>query len=88
MKPLVRPVADLTRAELERALGKAHALSMALCDEMIAAGRGHERPSETSQLTDPLAQRVNAAAEREQALRDEAARRTRWHGSLHRIVKM
>lgn len=78
----------LTRAELERALAKAHALSMALCDEMIAAGRGHERPSETRTKADKLAQRVNAAAQAEQALRDEAARRQAWHGSLHRIVKM
>lgn len=78
----------LTRAELERALAKAHALSMALCDEMIAAGRGHERPSETRTKADELAQRVNAAAQAEQALRDEAARRQAWHGNLRRIVKM
>lgn len=80
-----KPIRELTRSELDRALAQAHKRSMELVDAMIAAGRGHERPSDTRGKADELSQRVNAAADSEQALRAEAARRMAWHGSHHRI---
>lgn len=60
----------------------------ALVDAMIAAGRGHERPTETCKLADPLALRYTAALERYTALGEERRRRMEWHGSLLPIRKM
>lgn len=43
--------------------------SSALCDQMIAEGRGHERPSDYEKKTDPLSVRVRAVATGMYALR-------------------
>lgn len=73
---------SMSRAELQRAMDRAGKASMELCDEMIAAGRGNERPSETAGKTDPLSVRFNAARALDSALHAEAARRMRYHGNL------
>ena len=80
-------VADMQPAQLTRALAKARAESDAICDALIAAGRGHERPSETRTLADPLALRWQANARTLDTLNAEHARRMEWHGSLKRIPR-
>jgi len=49
--------------------------SSQLNDQMIAAGRGHERPSEYLKMSDPLATKLRANYERRMALRNEIDRR-------------
>lgn len=78
-------VENLTRAALRAAIDKADAESSALCDALIIAGRGHERPSETRAKTDDLSMRYIAAADRCAALYGERSRRVAYHGTEHRI---
>lgn len=80
----MKPVRTLTRAELQRALDLADRQHMAVIDEMIKAGRGHETPSETARRDDPLSLRFNAAAERSRELYAERSRRMAYHGNEHR----
>lgn len=52
---------DMTRAELERAKKRAGIACSQLCDELIAAGRGNELPSEIQKKSDPLSLRYMRA---------------------------
>ena len=72
----------MTRAELERAMLIAGKKAMVICEAMIAAGRGYEKPSETRTKTDPLSIARNVAADWEAALYAERERRLTYHGKL------
>lgn len=75
---------DMTRAEIERASDEAHKACFALCDEMIAAGRGHERPSETALKDDELSLRHTTALRLAHDIAAECRRRMEFQGNLHR----
>lgn len=82
--PLMKPAPSLptlTAGQLAKAIAKADALSSALCSEMIAAGRGYEKSSETRAKSDPLAVRCNAASRAMADLMAERDSRRQWHGS-------
>lgn len=83
----MKPVAELSAAQLRAALDKADAVHSAILDEMIANGRGHERPTETAVKDDDLSRRFNASMARMQELRFEARERERYHGSLRPIKR-
>lgn len=78
---------DLTRAELARVEERADRVCRRYTDEMIAAGRGHELPSQTARKDDPLSKLYTAAMEHSADIGAEKRRRMVYHGSLHRIVK-
>lgn len=78
-KPLY-PHAATPKPKLEAALAKARAEGTKLNEEMIAAGRGTEKPTETRGKTDDLSQRVNKSHELERSLQEEVKRRQRYHG--------
>lgn len=81
----MKPISELSPAELTKRIAKADEISSALCSEFIAAGRGYELPSETITKTDPLALRWRNHAQYSSNLRDERDRRMTYHGSLKRI---
>lgn len=81
----MKPLPTLSETQLRKAISKAEMTAFAICDEMIAAGRGHERASETLKLSDPLALRYRENARILRELRGEAEARQEWHGSLKRI---
>jgi hypothetical protein len=54
---------------------------------MIAAGRGHELPSETRKKTDPLSLRYIASANLCVCLYGEARSRMEYHGKLTPIKR-
>jgi lysophospholipase L1-like esterase len=64
--------AAMTPAQINTELDKLDKLDSALTDEMIAAGRGHERPSEYLRATDPLSVEM----------RDIFGRRTKLHNEI------
>lgn len=80
----MKPLRELTRAELERVEARSDRTCRRYCDEMIAAGRGHELPSETAKKTDPLSRLYHAALELGADIAAEKRLRMEWHGSLHR----
>lgn len=80
----MKPLRDMTRAELERCKAKADAVRREVIEEMIAAGRGHERPSETRLKTDALSLRYMESAFVDQDIADECRRRIDFHGNLHK----
>jgi len=65
----------MTAGEINKELAKLDAESTKITAEMISAGRGHERPSETFTMTDPLALRSRAIWSRRDALRREMEQR-------------
>jgi hypothetical protein len=65
----------LTPSEINRRLDRLDKLSSKLTDEFIAAGRGHELPSETFKKTDPLAERKRRVWADSDALHREISRR-------------
>lgn len=75
---------DMTRSELEREAAKADKLYSAILDEMIAAGRGHERPSETRMKKDSLSLRFIASLCLCQDFVQESRRRMEYHGNLNK----
>jgi hypothetical protein len=79
------PHAHLSEEKLETLYKKHNEESPQLGSEMIAAGRGLEKPSETRTKNDPLAQRVNAGADRHAKIVEEMQRRRRFHGQLKPI---
>jgi hypothetical protein len=79
---------DLMSArELQDAYDRSSAKRSKLNTEMIEAGRGYEKPSETRTKTDDLARRVNEEGERFDAITREMDRRKTYHGSLKPIQK-
>ena len=83
-KPLY-PHASLSKPKLEAAYKKAKEADSKTTRELIEAGRGNERPSETAKKTDELSQRAIAAAEQRQSLFQEMERRKAWGGTLKPI---
>jgi hypothetical protein len=68
-------LSTLTPSEINRRLDRLDKLSSKLTDEFIAAGRGHELPSETFKKTDPLAERKRRVWADSDALHREISRR-------------
>lgn len=68
-------LSTLTPSEINRRLDRLDKLSSKLTDEFIAAGRGHEKPSETFTKTDPLAERSKQVWAEQDVLRREISRR-------------
>jgi len=68
-------LSTLTPSEINRRLDRLDKLSSKLTDEFIAAGRGHELPSETFTKTDPLAERKKRVWSESDALHREISRR-------------
>lgn len=71
----VRDPAGMTPAEINRELERIGAKESKLGSQMIAQGRGHERPSETVTKDDPLAQQYKALWQRRDELLGEVRRR-------------
>ncbi len=67
--------ATMTAQQINKELDKLDMQDSTLGDEMIAAGRGHERPSEYLKMEDPLSRELLANYERRSALRNEIALR-------------
>lgn len=82
---LLYPHANLSATKLQAAYQKQKAENLRLNGEMIATGRGYERPSKTRTKTDELSRRVNAAADRHNSLLTEIRRREEFSGSLKRL---
>ena len=66
---------EMSGPAINRELEKLSKQSSELCDKFIAAGRGHERPSETLKLSDPLAVEFRTISDRRADLMFEARRR-------------
>jgi len=65
----------MTAGQINKALDRLERKSSALNQKFIDAGRGHERPSETFKLTDPLSRAYHVDAKARESLRVEIARR-------------
>lgn len=70
-----RDAAGMSAADINRELDRADKLSSDITTELIAAGRGHELPTETVKKSDPLAVRFKTLYARRYALRSEIERR-------------
>lgn len=77
----------MSATQLEKTTEKADKAHMALVDKMIAAGRGHEKPSETRTKDDALSKEFNASMERVGELSQERQARLTYHGKLHPIKR-
>lgn len=75
MKLSTTDPAGMTAGQINRELDKLEKLRDAITSEFIATGRGHERPSETDTMSDPLALRDHALRSRFSALHGEIDRR-------------
>lgn len=62
---------QMTAAQINKRLDQIEKLDSALMDEMIAAGRGNEKPTDYLNKTDPLSQRARALFDERSALRNE-----------------
>lgn len=80
----MRAPASMTAGQINRELDALDARESALLDALIAAGRGHELPSETRKLSDPLALRYAALSDRRWDLRCEVEVRY-GPGAPHRL---
>lgn len=78
----------LSEKKLRDAYCKTSAARSEVTDELIAAGRGYERHSETAAKSDPLSCKYIAAHEACAAVIAEQKRRMEWHGSLRPIRKL
>jgi len=76
------PYSHLSSTALKGAYDKHKMKGSAINQEMIDAGRGYEKPSETRTKSDPLSQRKNAASDVHSHLVTEMQRRESAHGSL------
>lgn len=70
-----KAVGDMSASEINKAMDKLSELDSRLTTEMIEAGRGYERPSETFDKSDPLAMRMKELYSRRMALVNEIERR-------------
>lgn len=70
-----KPPECMTAGEINKALDRLDKIGSKLTDEFIAAGRGHELPSETFKKDDPLAKRYIENANARSRLRAEIAAR-------------
>ena len=70
-----RDPAGMSAADINRELDRADKLGSQIATELIAAGRGHELPTETVKKSDPLSVRLKTHFARRYALRNEVERR-------------
>lgn len=82
-----KPLSEMPRAALEKALEKARAASSVVIKELINEGFGHTKPSEILAMNTPLSQRYAATRQHERALVDEREVRMRYQGNAHPIKK-
>lgn len=68
-------VRELTPSTINRYLDRLDEASETMTDVFIAEGRGHETPSETFQMSDPLAILARDLYDARSMLRDEISRR-------------
>lgn len=81
----MKPARELTAAQLRaRTLTLSDRL-LQINDEFIAAGRGHERPSDIRGKTDLLSFAWIECADALREARDEQVRRLAWGGTLRPI---
>jgi hypothetical protein len=81
-------LSTMSAAQIEAHYNKLQARSSALGREMIDAGRGYEKPSETRTKSDPLAKKVNAISDELQPVIAEMDARRRYHGNLKPIHRV
>src|SRR5579859_578445 len=65
----------MTAGQINKALDKIDAEDSKLTDQMIADGRGYERPSEYLNKTDPLSRKIKANHDKRMELQIEMGRR-------------
>lgn len=78
-------LSKLTKSQLLKKKEVVSEKQSKIADEMIAAGRGYELPTETRQKTDELSLQFIDAADKFLAVQNEIERRIKYHGSLDRI---
>lgn len=69
--PTSEEIATWPASKINTTLDRLDKLNSTLVDEFIAAGRGHETPSETWKLNDPLAERYKRISRAQDTLRNE-----------------
>lgn len=72
---LTKDPAAMTASEINKALDRLDARRSRNTDAFIAAGRGHERPNEYLQKSDPLSTEARLIFDEQSALRHEIAMR-------------
>ena len=77
-------MAKMTASQINAALDKNDKAWSKITNELIAEGRGRELPSETSESTDPLSRRFQAATREHERLQSEIRRRY-GPGAPHRL---
>lgn len=82
-----KPVSELPRAALLKALEKASEASSKVNREAIDAGHGMTKVSELMVLPGPLGDRYRETTVRQQELYAEKEARLRYQGTLHPIKK-
>ena len=80
----MKPLTELTPAELERRKRSIARRSEIINDAMIAAGRGFEKPTETRTKTDALSARWRECSDAWIAVVAEEQRRITYHGNTRR----
>ncbi len=84
----MKPLSELSAAQLNKAFDKANVIRDAITAEMIAVGRGRELSSETLTRRDPLSVRFAEASYTLSNLLDEKRNRMTYHGSLKPIKQV
>lgn len=82
-----KPIEELSGPELLRRLDAADRVASQLNQELIDAGRGWEKSSETWEKNDPLSSRWKGAMVAWQKLNTERQRRETYHGSVRPIKR-
>lgn len=84
---MAKPLAEMSERELQGARDKSNAETSKITTELIDAGRGTEKPSETRTKNDALSERWKVAMDRHNAIVDEERKRMTYHGSLKPIKR-
>lgn len=82
-----KPLSEMSERELQSARDKSNAESSKVTSEMIEAGRGTEKPSETRTKNDALSERWKKVMDRHNEIVDEERKRQTYHGSLKPIKR-
>jgi hypothetical protein len=83
----MKPIEQMSAAQLDKAITKADSAHMVNVDAFIAAGRGHERPSDIRLLSDPLSLAWMKTSATSTALYQERSARMAYHGKLSPIKR-
>lgn len=84
---MAKPLSEMSERELESAYKKESDTGSKLTDEMISAGRGTERPTETRTKDDELSRKYNSHMDRMQAIVGEQRERERYQGNRKPIKR-